>query len=211
MARDQEWLWIIKLDDATLVLFRRNWELCWSQFCKECSTIEGWNGKNTRKLPGTSGDVKMANEDQEYVGVDRGYCFFRRFSMSFEAMKRQDSAFFTLGLITPISKQVSLRALVTFSMHDVEVAISRMWKDTVKEMISNSPWLRYLLLMLARPEDVAVKWGLALFCMVVEVSESSQWEPTGAFRHKFRTRRSKTERESWKSVERADDWIQGYS
>lgn len=58
--------------------------------------------------------------------------------MSFDATSRHFSTVPTLFLNKMISKQVSLRASLTFPTCDVEAAFSRMSKESAKEVSSIS-------------------------------------------------------------------------
>lgn len=63
------------------------------------------------------------SDEQEVIAGDHGYCSFSKFSLSFEAMRRESSAFLTFLLDRLSSKEEFSRALMKSSTSDVETVL----------------------------------------------------------------------------------------
>lgn len=96
--------------------------------------------------------------------------------MSFEAMRRPSSGFLTLVLSRSMPKRRSLRTLMTSSAQAVEAGFLKLSTETTRVVSSISPRLRYLLGVVKRIGDVAVKRYFALFCVIVAVSRRGRWD-----------------------------------
>lgn len=77
--------------------------------------------------------------------------------MSYEAMTLQYSVLSNFVLNRSLSKQRSPRTLMKTSTRDVEAAFLRMRKEIAREMSSVPARLGYIVGMVAREEDAAVK------------------------------------------------------
>lgn len=94
-------------------------------------------------------------------------------------MRPHSSPFPVFVLNRWTSKIWSLRTLMTASKCHVEAGFARISRETAREMSSTCALLSYLIYMMEREGDVAVKSGPALFCAVVAASGCSRWERSG--------------------------------
>lgn len=95
-------------------------------------------------------------------------------------MWRQQLAFFTFHLNVSMWKKGFSSTFIPYSMHDAELALLRMSRETAKGEGSILARVWHFKDVLERAADAAVRWGLSIFCAVLAVSHGTRWERAGS-------------------------------
>lgn len=94
----------------------------------------------------------------------------------------------------------------------MEAVFSKMWRETARKVRNISASLRYLVDVVGRKEDVAVKLSLTLFCAAVAVNGEkllgTEW---GRPATDLKWKQLYEKERSGRSVKKADDCMRGYN